>query len=370
MKINANFDAGNIIINSILGNKASLSLRKDSNADFMQWFYFKVQVEDFSVCSFKIDNAGSSSYPEGWVDYNICYSYDRQHWYRTKANFDGKSLAFTFTPEQQSFFISYFIPYSYERHMDFLLYAQKSPICSLISICETPDANDLTMLKIGHGNNKKYWITARQHPGESMAEWFVEGLVEKLLDEDDTVSQRLLSEVTFYIVPNMNPDGSIRGNLRTNSCGANLNREWLSPSLARSPEVYHVRELMHNLGVDLYLDIHGDEVIPYNFLAGNEGNPSYDEKIMTLEKKFKNLLLNVSSEFQVNHGYDLDEPGKADLSKATNYVGEYFGCLAFTVEMPFKDNFNSRDDNQGWSIKRCKRFAQDVILALSKMLCL
>ena len=47
---------------------------------------------------------------------------------------------------------------------------------------------------------------------------------------------------TFRVVPNMSPDGSVRGQLRTNACGANLNREWAStgayeaPTLERSPE--------------------------------------------------------------------------------------------------------------------------------------
>ena len=38
-------------------------------------------------------------------------------------------------------------------------------------------------------------------------------------------------------MPNMNPDGSIRGHLRTNAKGANLNREWKEPTEERSPEV-------------------------------------------------------------------------------------------------------------------------------------
>ena len=42
----------------------------------------------------------------------------------------------------------------------------------------------------------------------------------------------------------MNPDGAVRGHLRTNACGANLNREWCTageyeaPTLARSPTVF------------------------------------------------------------------------------------------------------------------------------------
>ena len=37
-------------------------------------------------------------------------------------------------------------------------------------------------------------------------------------------------------VPNMNPDGSWRGHLRTNASGANLNREWADPTPHASPE--------------------------------------------------------------------------------------------------------------------------------------
>lgn len=61
----------------------------------------------------------------------------------------------------------------------------------------------------------------------------------------------------------MCPDGSVRGHLRTNACGANLNREWATvkpeykaPSLERSPEVYYVLKKMDETGVDVCLDIH------------------------------------------------------------------------------------------------------------------
>lgn len=42
----------------------------------------------------------------------------------------------------------------------------------------------------------------------------------------------------------MNPDGTWRGHLRTNAAGANLNREWDTPTLEHSPEVYYVRNHM------------------------------------------------------------------------------------------------------------------------------
>ena len=82
----------------------------------------------------------------------------------------------------------------------------------------------------------------------------------------------------FYVVPNMNPDGSVRGNLRTNAAGANLNREWMTPSLERSPEVLCVRTMMEQTGVAAFLDVHGDEGLPYVFVDGNESLPGFTRR--------------------------------------------------------------------------------------------
>ncbi|GAM59548.1 zinc carboxypeptidase domain protein [Vibrio ishigakensis] len=161
-----------------------------------------------------------------------------------------------------------------------------------------------------------------------MAEWFIEGFLQRLLDETDTVGRALLDKVVIRVVPNMNPDGSIRGHLRTNGIGVNLNREWQTPSMERSPEVYLVRERMLETGVDMFLDIHGDEAIPYNFVAGSEGIPSYDERIQGLEEHFKQALLTITPEFQDEVGYDKDEPGKANLTVGSNWLASSLSaCL-------------------------------------------
>lgn len=39
-----------------------------------------------------------------------------------------------------------------------------------------------------------------------------------------------------------------RGHLRTNACGANLNREWAHPTAERSPEVLAVSQAMKKTG--------------------------------------------------------------------------------------------------------------------------
>jgi murein tripeptide amidase MpaA len=233
----------------------------------------------------------------------------------------------------------------------------------------TIDGRDMNVLHItdassAETNKKSVWLIARQHPGETMAEWFVEGFLERLLDVDDPVSRVLLAKCVFHIVPNMNPDGSVRGNLRTNAACANLNREWQTPTLARSPEVFLVRQKMLEIGVDLCLDAHGDEGLPYNFVAGSEGNPGYTDKIEALEIAFKAAWLAASPDFQTEQGYGKTPKGTANPTLATNWIAQQFNCLAFTIEMPFKDNANLPDAGVGWSGERSKKLGASALLAI------
>ncbi|SHO56988.1 M14 family metallopeptidase [Vibrio quintilis] len=370
MKIFSNFESGNIRVEKAeSAEDIQLSINADNQSDFAQWFHFRLESTPHQSHQFKLLNLAKSAYPEGWKDYDVVASYDREEWFRIPAEFDGDTLSFRVIPEYGSMYFAYFAPYSYDRHQDLLHQAQMHAACELTTLGQTLDGNDISLLTIGEPDQQKkqIWITARQHPGETMAEWFVEGLLQRLLDETDTVGKALLEQAVFYVVPNMNPDGSIRGHLRTNAAGVNLNREWQTPSVEKSPEVYYVREQMLKTGVDMFLDIHGDEAIPYNFMAGSEGIPSYDQALADKETAFKQALLTITPEFQDEFGYDKDEPGKANLTVGSNWVAEQFNCLSYTVEMPFKDHNLHPDEFYGWSPERSVAFGQDVLAAVNSV---
>lgn len=367
MKIFSNFESGNIhVVTAESPNDIQLTIPANNQTEISQWFHFRLESQPQQEHNFKILNLATSAYPEGWQDYDVVASYDREEWFRIPTEFDGDTLSFNVIQEYRSMYFAYFAPYSYDRHQDLLHGAQTHHNCQLETLGVTLDNNDISILTIGEPaeGKKNIWITGRQHPGETMAEWFIEGLLLRLLDETDTVGRALLDKVVFHIVPNMNPDGSIRGHLRTNAIGVNLNREWQTPSMERSPEVFLVRERMLETGVDMFLDIHGDEAIPYNFVAGGEGIPSYDDRIAALENTFKQALLTITPEFQDDIGYDKDEPGTANLTVGSNWVGEQFKCLSYTVEMPFKDHISYADELYGWSPERSIAFGQDVLSAI------
>jgi murein tripeptide amidase MpaA len=370
IKISSNFESGNIeVVECVDKKNVRLRIRKDTHSDYFQWFYFRVSGAKEQTCKFVIENAHEASYPEGWEEYHAVASKDMKEWYRVPTFYDGKALTIEHTPESDSQYYAYFQPYFYHQQQALVQKAIENPNVKLEVLGRTHEGRDIDMLQIGEpGPNKKnVWILARQHPGESMASFFVEGVMEKLLNQQDISIRGLLEKVVFYVVPNMNIDGSIAGNLRANAAGMNLNREWANPDPVKAPEVYYVLKKMDETGVDLNLDIHGDEGLPYNFIASIEGIPSYNDELAKKLTLFKETWLNSSPHFQVEHGYGIDEPGKANLNVCSKAIGERFKCLSMTVEMPFKDNKELPDLVYGWSAKRSIAFGRGVIEVVKKV---
>jgi murein tripeptide amidase MpaA len=366
--ISSAFDAGNIRVLTQDGDRVDLEIVKDHMSDFYQWFHFRIAGGAGREVTLRIANCAGSAYPNGWPDYKAVMSADREEWLRVQdTTYDHGVLTIRFTPPTDCVWVAYFAPYSMERHHDLIATYASLPYVGYSSLGKSLDGQDIDCLTIG-GGELRVWLYARQHPGETMAEWWMEGALEKLCDPDDPVGRVLRRECTFRVVPNMNPDGSRRGHLRTNAVGVNLNREWHAPSADKSPEVLCVRDAMDETGVDFAMDIHGDEAIPANFLAGFEGIPSATERQTSLFNAFSDALERISPDFQTSQGYEIPAAGGANMSMSTTQLAERYGCVSMTLEMPFKDNFDLADPVYGWSPERSKFLAFSCLDALHAVL--
>ena len=369
--VNAAFDSGNIEVLSIDGAGAKLRIPKDHQSEFYQWFHFRVAGAAGRELVLKIGDLNASAYPQGWTDYNACVSEDRDYWGRAPSSFDkgedGGTLTIRYTPASDVAWFAYFAPYSMERHHDLVAEAAASEGVSYRCLGLTLDGQPLDCLEMGDGETQ-VWLYARQHPGESMAEWWMEGALEVLTDPADPVARVLRDKCRLHVVPNCNPDGSRRGHLRTNAAGVNLNREWAEPSAEKSPEVLALRTAMDETGVDFAMDVHGDEAIAANFLAGFEGIPSWNEDLQAGFDRYRHILARRSPDFQTKKGYPVAAAGKANLSMSTNQLAERFGACSMTLEMPFKDNADLPDPEQGWSPERCKLLARECLASLVEWL--
>ncbi|GAA4897870.1 M14 family metallopeptidase [Ferrimonas pelagia] len=371
MQITSAFDSGNIeVVACDHASDIQLKIQTDHNTEKFQWFHFALHGAGQTPCQLKLINAGEAAYPKAWQDYQAVASYDRETWFRVDTAYQNGQLIIDHTPACDLIYFAYFAPYLAERHRDLIAVCQTDERLQYHCLGLTPDGQSLDLLQLGeHAPGKKVcWLIARQHPGETMAQWWMEGCIDSLLDESNAVSQALRAQCVFYLVPNMNPDGSRRGHLRHNAHGTDLNRAWRSPDLATSPEVAYVRQKMEQTGVDFFLDVHGDEELPYNFIAGAEGIPGWTAQHQAQLDGFKQALLHASPEFQTQHGYPFDAPGQANLDIGSNFIASHFKCLSMTLEMPFKDNDALPNPAVGWSPERAAAFAPASLQALLRCL--
>lgn len=147
---------------------------------------------------------------------------------------------------------------------------------------------------------------------------------------------------------------------------------------------------------DAFLDVHGDEVLPYNFLAGSgeythlfshllnntfnidnliydfsfdlhhkqEGCPNWSERLEILHGAFLSKYSTTNSDMQIPVAYEPEEKGQGRLNVCSNQIAFRYDCLSATLEMPFKDCLSNPDPERGWNGARAAMLGSSVIEAL------
>eukprot|EP00439_Symbiodinium_sp_Y106_P051981 s753_g6.t4 len=186
------------------------------------------------------------------------------------------------------------------------------------------------------------------------ASFFAEGVVRSVLSEPLPLS------LAIVLVPNMNPDGSVRGHTRENAQGVDLNREWRPKAdysqNGRSPEVSAVQAAMLDTGVDVHLDVHGDEAADTAY--SYPGLPRFRAPAH-VAKLFDKLEAELRSR---SGGFYVPRPGSGSARTAAFWTGTQFGALSLTLEMPYKDSEQRKASSE--SCRRLGCVAVDTIRSL------
>ena len=348
LEIDCAFDGGNIEPVAVTANGADLNIRKDSNGNWYQWFYFRVRGGAGRDLTLRIVNAGQSSYADGWNGYRARVSNDNEHWRLTDTRYADGVLEIRHRAEAEETWFAFFAPYDIARYRRFIELAAANPAVTARTVGKSVDGRDIACLSLGAGP-RQVWLLGRQHSGETMASWWMEGALSQLLDPADPVVARLLKAARIHLVPTVNVDGAARGNLRGNAAGIDLNRQWHGPDPKTAPEVAGVLAAMDETGVDLCLDVHGDETIPHVFIDGCDADPAATPAQKAGVEAFKAALLKANPAFQTAVGYPVTYGGDDAPGMCCRAVARRFGGIGMTLEMPFKDSLEAPNPVEGWS---------------------
>ena len=98
------------------------------------------------------------------------------------------------------------------------------------TIGKTVAGRDVEVVRLGNPSAPyRVFVRARAHPWESGSNWVAQGLVERLLKDDDD-ARRFLRVYNVSLLPMANKDGVARGGTRFNLRGKDLNRNWDKPA--------------------------------------------------------------------------------------------------------------------------------------------
>ncbi len=367
MRIEADFDAGNIIVKEMTESQAVLAIRADTGAKFYQWFHFRVTGAPGVSRTFRIENASGASYPTAWPGYEALASYNDRAWFRVSTKYDGANLTIEHQASEGATAYAFFVPYPESRRASFLKECEASPLVSRRQIGTSLQGRPLDLLVIGDEKRtvKKVWIMARQHAGEPMAEWCMEGLTRRLLDKGDKATQELTEKATLYLVHNMNPDGSYAGNLRANAAGVDLNRAWHNPQ-PNAPEVIAVRDLIAQTGVDFFLDVHGDEERPFIWLVGphpDNVTASSDQQQQAFERMMSERYVEVKPRPDT-----IPAPSRPDSGMSVDHIGATYHCPAIIIEFPFKEMVSASSQRDSFLAEGCMGFGRACVEVLNSLL--
>jgi hypothetical protein len=181
-------------------------------------------------------------------------------------------------------------PYTQFDLDQLLTIVEESPCGEYEVIGETVQGRPLEMIRVGSEDAPHpIVIRCRAHPWEPGGNWVVEGLLRRLVEEDEFAND-CRERYAVYVMPIANKDGVAAGWTRFNMRGKDLNRQWDQPAdPALCPENAALEDWLERMigqgrRPDLLIDFHNDEGGRLHWSHPPEGSSTYLEDMARLEE--------------------------------------------------------------------------------------
>jgi murein tripeptide amidase MpaA len=265
------------------------------------WFYFRIDgvrgqdltidlADLFGEYNFRKHNGS------GLRTMQPMYSYDDRSW----THFDKtewieaqSTVRLRLKPERDRVWIARQAPYT-TAHLEALLReVRQHKHVREETVGKTVEGRPMRLLTVTNPSipdkgKKVIWLMARQHSWESGTSWVAEGALRYLLSGE---GEKIRDGCIFKIFPMADPDGVVRGGVRFNKHGYDLNRNWDTVDPKLMPEIHAQRSAILKWvdagnRVDLFLSLHNTESVDYIQGPLTAGGP----EIKQLGQRFWKLL--------------------------------------------------------------------------------
>ena len=255
IQIDCDFPGGNIIVDGVDGQH--VRVRQDQRDTERPWFYwhFRVRGAEGQTLTFTFTQQqviGASgpgiSRDGGWT------------WsYAGAESVQGKSFSYAFEPDDSEVHFSFGMPYT-QRHLHRFLekyVGNASLICE--RLCTSRGGRPVEMLRAGRTDGSaehKVVLAARHHCCEMMANYEIEGVLQRILAPDmEGVWWR--DHVEWLVIPFTDKDGVEQGDQGKGRLPRDHGRDYLGESIYT--ETAAIRERVPSWGngrIRLALDLH------------------------------------------------------------------------------------------------------------------
>lgn len=320
MNILYNYDGASIklIKNDIENNILYLSL-KEENGKYSHYYNFTVENKEEKNGIIYIKNIQNSPYYRKHIK-NIPYVKDKE-WNRLNdfSINDKNELVINIKPKTSQE-IS-LVPRYVQEHLK--TFIKKENNDNIKYVFEPMDE-----IIIGDIKLPAVVFTARQHPGETLSSFFVEGVIQEILN-----SSNFLEKYCFVIYPIVNRDGVKNGNHRYTN-GIDYNRSWNKKG--EPAEIKHIKEKLKTLKIKYFIDVHNDEITRENYIRTPCKNMKVDKiagiKVLTSPSKIKRFARALIKQKKIINIFS---------KTANEYVFGKYHCNTILIELTMKEDYNN-----------------------------
>ena len=197
-------------------------------------------------------------------------------------------------------------------------------------------------ITIGDENKKAIVVIGRQHPGETLSSFFIEGMISEIVE-----NYQEYKDSYFLFYPIVSTNGVKNGNHRYTD-GIDYNRSWKTSGLSK--EIDYIKEELSKIKIDNFIDVHCDEISDIDYVRTKKSE---------LIKEFSNVKV-IADNTKLRRFFRalIRQRKIINLSQLTarEYVAKKYKCDSMLIELGLQHNDSESSREKGKEfIKNLKR---------------